>query len=172
MARQLREAGDEVSLLAVLDSSPETAGLPEGDHVSALVDIARYVERLWGRPVGLDPSDLEGVDAEAGLERLLERLRATDLLPEGSGVDQLRRVLRVYEANTRAARLYTPGCYPGRVTLFRAADGPRGEEDRGWSRITGRPVEIHVAPGDHITILAEPNVHELSRSLRAALDSQ
>ncbi|HEX3126552.1 MAG TPA: amino acid adenylation domain-containing protein, partial [Thermoanaerobaculia bacterium] len=125
MARQLREAGDEISLLAVLDSSPDVAGLETGeDPVSALVDIGRYVERLWGRPVGLEPADLEGLDVEAGLERLLERLRLADLLPTGSGVDPLRRILRVYQANTRAARLHVPGRYPGRVTLFRAADGP------------------------------------------------
>ncbi|MFL6197022.1 MAG: non-ribosomal peptide synthetase, partial [Thermoanaerobaculia bacterium] len=181
MARQLQAAGEEVSLLAVLDSSPEIAGSGlemEEDHVSALVEIGRYVERLWDRNVSLARTDLEGLEAEAGLELLLERLREADFLPPGAGVGQLRRILRVYQANTLAARRYVPGCYPGRVTLFRAADTPEGPDhpktpqppDRGWSRITGQPAEIHTIPGDHITMLAEPNVHELARSLGAALE--
>jgi thioesterase domain-containing protein len=173
MARQLQEAGEEVSLLAVLDSSPEIAGLEmEEDHVSALVEIGAYVERLWGRNVGLARADLEDLDAEAGLELLLERLREADFLPPGAGAGQLRRIVRVYQANTLAARRYRLVGYPGRVTLFRAADAPEGQDqpaDLGWGRITGQPSEIHTIPGDHITILAEPNVHELARSLHVAL---
>jgi thioesterase domain-containing protein len=172
MARQLRAAGDEVALLAVLDSTPDLSELEieEDDHVSALVDIARYVERLWGRPLGLAPSDLQGLDAEAGLERLLDRMREADLLPPGAGVGQLRRVLRVYRANTLAARLYTPAVYPGRVTLFRAEQGPASRQpDGGWSRLAAEPVEVHAVPGNHITMLTEPHVHDLARELAGAL---
>ena len=170
MARQLHAAGQEVALLAVLDSTPDLSEMEEGDHASALVDIARYVERLWGRPLALAPSDLEGLDAEAGLERLLDSMREADLLPPGAGVGQLRRVLRVYQANTLAARLYAPAVYPGRVTLFRAEQGPASREpDRGWGRLTAEPVEIHTVPGDHITMLAEPQVQELARALACDL---
>ena len=115
-----------------------------------------------------------------GLEVLLERLQAADFLPPGAGVSQLRRILRVYQANALASRRYVPGPYregyPERVTVFRAAEVPGGPEgvvqppDLGWSRVSGEPPEVHVVPGDHITMLAEPNVHELALRLRTALE--
>ncbi|HEX3128096.1 MAG TPA: non-ribosomal peptide synthase/polyketide synthase [Thermoanaerobaculia bacterium] len=171
MARQLRTAGEEVALLAVLDSSPDAPDSEGGEE--ALLEIAAYVERLWGKNLGLTQDDLDGLDAEEGLELLLERLRAADFLPPGAGVTQLRRILRVYQANTLAARRYVASRYPDRVTVFRAADIPAGATqppDLGWGRVSGEPVDIHTVPGDHITMLAEPNVHELARSLKAALE--
>jgi thioesterase domain-containing protein/acyl carrier protein len=180
MARQLRTAGEEVALLTVLDSSPD---MPDAgteaqgeDETTALLDIANYVERLWGKDLGLTRDDLEGLDGEAGLEVLLERLRAADFLPPGAGVSQLRRILRVYQANTLAARRYEPGRYPDRVTVFRAADVPTEaagqlEPDLGWGRVSRDGVDVHTVPGDHITMLAEPNVHELARRLKTALEN-
>jgi thioesterase domain-containing protein/acyl carrier protein len=183
MARQLRALGEEIALLAVLDSSPD---LPDSapdsgldaqgeDETTALLDIARYVERLWGKDLGLTRADLEGLDAEAGLEVLLERLRAADFLPPGAGVNQLRRILRVYQANTLAARRYVPSRYPDRVTVFRASEVPaevaaQQPSDLGWGRVSGEPVDVHAVPGDHITMLAEPNVHELARRLKTVLE--
>ena len=172
MARQLHIAGQEVALLAVLDSSPDIPDSDEGDDSSALLKIAAYVERLWGKDLGLGEDDLEGLDAEAGLELLLERLRAADFLPPGAGVGQLRRILRVYQANTLAARRYVPVRGPVRVTVFRASEVPAEivqAPDLGWGRVSGEPVDVHAVPGDHITMLAEPNVHELARRLKAAL---
>jgi thioesterase domain-containing protein len=104
---------------------------------------------------------------------LLERLRAADFLPPGAGVTQLRRILRVYQANTLAAKRYVPGRYPDRVTVFRAAEVPAEAQqapDLGWGRVSGERVDVHTVPGDHITMLAEPNVHELARRLKAVLE--
>jgi amino acid adenylation domain-containing protein len=179
MARQLRAAGDEVALLAVLDSSPDIpdsgADAQAEDETTALLDIAGYVERLWGKDLGLTRGDLEGLDGEAGLEVLLERLRAADFLPPGAGVTQLRRILRVYQANTLAAKRYVPARYPDSVTVFRASEVPpeaaaHQPSDLGWGRLSGEPVDLHAVPGDHITMLAEPNVHELARCLKTVLE--
>jgi thioesterase domain-containing protein len=42
--------------------------------------------------------------------------------------------------------------------------------DLGWSAFTSEPVAIEEVPGDHITLLAEPNVAVLAARLRTALD--
>ncbi|HEX3130157.1 MAG TPA: amino acid adenylation domain-containing protein [Thermoanaerobaculia bacterium] len=177
MARQLRAAGEEIALLAVLDSSPDIPDAGQNaqaeNETSAILEIAAYVERLWGKNLGLTPADLEGLDAEAGLEILLERLRAADFLPPGAGVGQLRRILKVYQGNTLAAKRYVPARYPDRVTVFKASEVPAEVQqapDLGWGRISGEAVDVHAVPGDHITMLAEPNVHELARRLKAVLE--
>jgi amino acid adenylation domain-containing protein len=172
MARQLRERGEEVGLLALLDSSPEIAeGGGEGvfeDDADFLADMAAYVENLWGKRVGVSREDLKGLDREAQLARLLEAFREADFLPPGAGLDQVRRVLDVYRANARAASLYEPKPYCGRVTLFRAGEG---EDDFGWGRLASEPVEVVPVPGHHLTLLAEPNVQILAQRLRASLEA-
>ncbi len=173
MARQLQERGEEVALLAILDGAPEYRGEEESE-LRLLLDVVAYVENLWGKNLGVDFGEIEGLDAEAQVSYVLERLRESDFLPPGAGEEQIRRVLGVYKANTRAARRYEPGPYPGRVTLFRTESAP-GEDpghphDLGWSRISGEPAEVHVVPGGHLTFLVEPHVEELARLLRQSLE--
>ncbi len=58
MARQLRERGEEVALLAILDGAPEYGGEEESE-LRLLLDVAAYVENLSGRELGLVPAELE-----------------------------------------------------------------------------------------------------------------
>ncbi|MES1245512.1 MAG: amino acid adenylation domain-containing protein [Acidobacteriota bacterium] len=181
MARQLRERGDETALLVILDSVPdltaEAAGLQT--DVDFLLDMAAYVESLWGRSLGLTRADLESLDAETQLEAFAERLRGADFLPPGAGVEQITRILRVYKANANAGGAYKPDPYPGSLTLIRAVDmppvealvpgNPLSEPDLGWSRVVQGPVEVVPVPGQHLTILAEPYVEGLARELEKLL---
>ena len=171
MARQLRERGEEVALLALLDSSPEIAGpASDGaleDDAGFLADMAAYVENLWGKSLSLTRHDLEDLAPTEQRVRLLEALREADFLPPGAGLEQVSRVLDVYKANARAASLYEPKPYAGPVTLFRA-DEECG--DFGWSRFTPEPVEVVPVPGHHLNLLAEPHVRTLAQRLRLSLE--
>jgi amino acid adenylation domain-containing protein len=177
MARQLREQGDEIALLVILDSVPDLTAEAAGfqTDVDFLLDMAGYVESLWGRSLGLTRADLESLDSEAQMEVFAERLRGADFLPPGAGVEQLARILRVYKANANAAGFYEPRPYPGGLTLIRAADmppvpeGPLSEPDLGWGRVVEGPVEVLPVPGQHLTILAEPYVEGLARELERCL---
>lgn len=40
----------------------------------------------------------------------------------------------------------------------------------GWQDLSATPVEIHVIPGNHYTMLAKPNVQVLADELRNCLD--
>jgi amino acid adenylation domain-containing protein len=171
MARQLRALGEEVALLAVLDATPGYAGAEESD-LDLLLHVAAYVESLWGRELGLASGDLARAGPDGAFALLLERLREVDLLPPGAGEERLRRILAVYRANAQAARAYTASPYPGRITLFRTAGGPDtvggAPPDLGWGTIGGA-VEVHVVPGEHLTLLAEPNVRTLAHRLGLCL---
>jgi thioesterase domain-containing protein len=77
------------------------------------------------------------------------------------------------EHNYRTLLAYAPGDYPGAVTVFRARAQPlfvRYEPDLGWGRLAAGGVTTHVVPGNHVSILREPQVGALSAALQAALD--
>ena len=140
-----------------------------------LLEMARYAKGLWGQDLGLAAADFADLDDEAQLHLFTARAETSGLARHEGSLEQLRRVVAVFRANVQAFRAYRfegTAPYAGQVTLFRAAEGePPVEPDFGWGRVSARPVAVHVVPGDHITLLAEPQVQALAQLLRAALDA-
>jgi thioesterase domain-containing protein len=171
MARQLRNLGEEVDLLAILDShAPLAPGEDVGDAGRDLDGDEALLAR-WARELGGEGEAHEAHEAhEADAEVVLRRLKELRLLPAGAGRDDLRRGLRVYRAHRRAVLSYRVSeRFPGRLLLFRA--GPSGAGDLGWGRVSAQPVEVHGVSGGHYEILSEPQVGALAGSLRQALSA-
>ena len=177
IAHQLRRAGEEVALLALID-----APCPGKRGPIALVErverrsrnlsarIFRNLRRLrelqattvprflWERVVRL-ATELGGVPAFRWSARLQR-----PLLPAFRG----RRQAFLY-----AARSYRPALYPGRLTLFRAcASSPSTERDPlwGWDRVAAGGVELHRVVGEHHELMKEPTVGCLAATLQACLE--
>jgi thioesterase domain-containing protein len=187
-----------VALLAIVDSSPGPGGGPgpgpaaagaaqddgdnwdegdEGGDARWLMDIADYLERLWGVELGLSYEALRALPPEAQALRFLAAMKHTSFGAAGASLEQLRRLLRVFKTNVRAFRRYRPRPYPGPITLFRVAAAAGEPEDAaaaaeptlGWGALSTRPVEIETVPGDHISALAEPHVRVLAERLAARI---
>jgi thioesterase domain-containing protein len=220
LARQLAAAGEEIALLAIVDATPgawprspaageqgagaasvgadggggENGGNDDADDARWLMDIADYLQRLWGVDLGLSHDDLAALPPDGQARRFLAALEGSAAAAAGkdapiapfapsaavgaAGLEQLRRLLRVFKANVRAFRLYRPEPYPGPITLFRPAAVAAGEaEDAaaaadpllGWGALSPRPVDLERVPGDHISVMAEPHVQTLAGRLRAAI---
>ena len=110
--------------------------------------------------------------ANRGL-RLLKRVAGVvypAILDEGT----LPRVLqRVRTANAIAERRYVPSHYPGRIHLFWCSElAIRAYQDTrmAWSEVAGEGLELHVVPGNHMSMVEEPNVHVLAATLRQCLE--
>jgi thioesterase domain-containing protein len=76
---------------------------------------------------------------------------------------------RLRDAFTRAAALYVPRPYGGRVTLLwpeADAEAP-ADAARSWARVA-RDVELRVLPGDHLSY-ATKHVHAFARELERCL---
>jgi thioesterase domain-containing protein/aryl carrier-like protein len=186
MAQQLRAAGEHVAVLAILDHTPpplrytrfvnlprlpvdfsinavrwlydEIRHPPRGSLLANFTQLARKANRLLlgavrRRSAGSGWSDVNDV-FEA------------DRLP-----DRFRQVMAVHY---QALRDYMPLPYSGRILLLRARTRPLFRvhgNDLGWRAIAHEGLEIVAIPGNHNSVLTEPNVQETAAALRSRLDA-
>jgi thioesterase domain-containing protein len=186
MACQLQKQGQEVALLAVMDThSPLFMHqLPEDDEVHQLVGLAWVTARQKGKYLELDPEVLRRLEPEERLNHFLKEMKDADLTPQDVEVSLLRRFLVGYSVRQRAQRKYFPEySFDGSVTLFRCK-----EEDEetmrmmeragvdatdpayGWSGFCAGPVDIHRVAGHHDRMCEEPYVQDLAAALHACLE--
>ncbi len=175
LARQLRAAGEQVALLALIDSyvpAVSVAKEPEPDRLQLALMFARDLMGASLADLPLDLEALTGMEPDAMLERLFQVAAEAGALPPGTDTGHLRALFRVFESNLRASRRYEAPATEGRVVLFKAKDDAEGlPEDGGWSALVGGALEQHLLPGDHYSLLRHPGVRELAERLREVLKS-
>ncbi|HSF38826.1 MAG TPA: AMP-binding protein, partial [Thermoanaerobaculia bacterium] len=165
MARQLREAGQEIAFLGMLDTGLVTPPAEaEKDDAALLLEV-----------VGDVPMDLDELRRAADpVEALVERAREAGLLPSDFAPAAARRILELVKAHLRIARTDRPQPYLGRVTFFAAAEQPPEAGDdpaHGWGEVAGE-IEVHRVPGSHTTMIYDgENVRVLGGSVREILES-
>ena len=78
----------------------------------------------------------------------------------------------VETSNSWAVSRYKPDPYSGKITFFWASDHPEGPSDSrwGWRELAEQGMDIQRVPGDHGTILREPQLHVLAERLKDCLD--
>jgi aspartate racemase len=173
MAAQLLEQGQEVALLAILDTqAPVPGDIPievDLDDAEYLSRIAISIERFFGKSLSVSYEELQSLDPDERLNYLLERLKMINFFPPEAKPSQIRGFLQVAKANDQA--YYVPkGVYRNRITLFRASEEFRDAPAMGWDKFSSESVETHDVPGDHVTMVTEPHVQVLAKKLRACLD--
>ncbi|MDY7092406.1 MAG: amino acid adenylation domain-containing protein [Acidobacteriota bacterium] len=171
MARRLREAGEEVEFLALLDvGAPPTAESLRDPEEAEL--LRAFLTDLAG---GTFPSVLEEVLAEPGegepswLAPLLELARAESLLPPDAGEAEILRLWRIFQHNYRALAGYAPANLDIPVHLLTTETTAAQEPLERWSALATAGLQRHALPGDHYSLLREPVVGNLARQLRALL---
>ena len=183
MARQLRAQGQQVALVALLDSAPSNTGyetvtwwrpsfswrfirnlaswlqdfasLPAHDRRNFFERKARW----FGRKV-LRRLRLERGPAPVDLEEVIDPSRIPD------------HELKLWQIHLQALTDHVEQAYAGGVVLLRT----RGqallcslEEDFCWRKVVQGDVRIVFVPGSHESIFMEPNVRSLAKELSALL---
>lgn len=186
MAQQLQRQKERVALLAILDlpalhPNREPTEL-DWNEAKWMATIAHILESLSGKTLGLCEKDFQALDANMQLEFLKKRLESINLLPPDAGINYVRGIVQVIKADELAFLRYVPPAgYPNRITLFKTSEvyqdelGMLNEENPndsawGWGRLSTEPVEVHVVPGSHTTMLTEPHVQVLADKLKKCLD--
>jgi thioesterase domain-containing protein/NAD(P)-dependent dehydrogenase (short-subunit alcohol dehydrogenase family)/acyl carrier protein len=169
IARRLQDRGEEVAQLVFLDTfcpvrppQPKEATAARPSRVVGLMFRAPAVIRnIWNRV------------------RVFEHTRRGTALPEdlqnfAFGDLQARMMKRVKASYLAAERNYQPAVYEGPATLLQAAEvDPQFAwlaADRGWTPFMAGGLDVRTVPGNHATLVLEPNVQVLASELRAVLD--
>jgi thioesterase domain-containing protein len=169
MAQQLTAAGEGVALLGMIDTSSHYGRRLREQAAHPPSAWSRLRARLRGLSPGTALAALVRMPgnriAAARSRRLVAELRR-----RGEPLPHELRYAHVEAMHLRAYRDYVVQPWPGRLTLFRAAqqDPELGDDPcLGWSAFAGE-VEVFDVPGTHRGIVEKP---ELPPKLAEAIDA-
>jgi amino acid adenylation domain-containing protein len=168
MAQQLRNQGQSIGLLALLDTT-----IPYNAVNAPYAEDAAQSAREYGLDLTLE--ELERLGPEEQLPYLWEHVRKLGLVDEDAPLPLVQQILddlkRLFHAHIKLSSDYALRPYPGHLTLFRPQEAPVPVQtipDRNWGRLAAT-VEVHFVPGQHHTMVKEPHVQVLARKLRLCL---
>jgi len=185
MAQQLRKQGQEVALLAIIDTIAPLPGSIQNvgtwDDAKLLTFLASLIGNLTGKELEISYDELRGLGPNEQMAYVKEWLKTINPLIPFVGEARIRGLLEVLKASVNAQ--YAPQeLYPDQITLFRATNthvqtefgsiAPEIVNDPtlGWSHLSTKPVRLCHVSGDHVTLLAEPHAQFLADQLRACID--
>ncbi len=184
VAQQLQRQGQPIGLLALFntptpmlmrDFPPNEAQ----DDTTVLLSVARSIERAFGKSLDLTREQVQCLDPDEQINLLTEALKRVEILPPEAPTAQVRGFVRVFKVNYQIT--YVPQDWqPVPIVLFRAAERHAEDDDVpltirddpawGWDELAAGPVIVHVVPGEHLTVLAEPHVQTLAENLARHLE--
>lgn len=171
VATLLRESGQQVAFLGLIDANPVR------DPLSGLPPAETPYRALLGQV--LDEVDRRAADGEESLD-VAELAADRDWVGLMGGAPavgvkaaHLRRSLAMARQSMGALAAHTARPYPGDVDLFQA--GATGAATRallraGLAEVVGGAVRVHEVPGDHTGILTSPHVTVLAGAVDGVLD--
>jgi amino acid adenylation domain-containing protein len=150
MARRLRDAGDEVALLALFDTD-----CPGARKI--------FAKQSWRSRIAL----------RSRLRRYFRQLKYHYYLCCRRHVPSRICAEHIECLHASAANRYVAGKYPGRITYFRAKERKdrwrQPLPDGGWESESGAEVEAYDIMGNH-RLIQEPYVGELARLMRNCIE--
>lgn len=170
IACQLRRRGEEVALLAIVDTQ-----LPSFEVELPPVDDVTIIEELLGPDLDLSAEELRRLDPEARLEHLVQLGKKNQSLPPDYDLDSAREVLGIVRRNGALIQEWRPSAFDGTLTLFKAeGEGERavGQASVGrWRALAGGGLELRTIHGPHRDLVFEPHVEILATELEACLEA-
>ncbi len=165
MAHQLTAAGETVALVVMFDTFPPK--IADRD-----ITVAMRLRRLRNDRMGyLKHIVMRRVDARHDAAQLA---RAEEIAARGGVVPVELRDMHVQHSFVRAADKYVLRPWAGHIVLMRAEKTGFEAEGLGpaygWDEVVTGGVEVVEVPGNHDTLVLEPNATTLVQELRSTLD--
>ncbi|HIY40206.1 MAG TPA: hypothetical protein H9836_03625, partial [Candidatus Nocardiopsis merdipullorum] len=161
MAARLTEAGEQVALVAMIDSVAPELAEDDADDADVL--------REFFADVPLDTEHLRTLDTEGAVRAALEQAAEAGALPTGLDSERLLRMREVHQRHIAALSAHRATAYDGDVVLFRAEETGVALPGYGWERVLAGDLEVIDVPGDHQTVLEAPNVQRIAQELAARI---
>jgi len=174
MAQQLRDEGEEVALVGLLDSWAPNSEVKIPFIQRLMLHhqllLKRGLPYLWhSLQKSLEELQLQ---AKVRLYKICQRLSLEGHMPQ-LWSEAVSQVL-LGGIRHQAIQSYLPKPYAGQLVLFRAVERDEFKEDNrnmGWAALTTGDLQIFDVPGDHLGILKEPNVQVLAGQLQTYLSA-
>lgn len=176
MARQLRLMGKEVKMLAMFDTNAETQNEDRNTIEKASAKIIRQFKKLsW---ISGSLVKRPEVTVKYQLKFVYNKIKSAavsfGLVAKKEPAGYLLEIKRIGEQHDIAYNNYWIQPFDGIIDLFKAKTRVYFVEDPkflGWKKIALKGVRVHEVPGDHKTMLLNPNDKEFARALQNALDN-
>ena len=173
MAQQLCHQGEQIALLALLDSQIALLALLDSDPPCITSqkpeDDAALLVRLLREDLDLYLLEqLRQFELDEQLIYVVKQAKQKNLVPEDFDLAQAHHLLKIYKLNAQAAQNYKPQYYSGSIVLFQASETDADLEST-WNEIVEH-VETYIVPGNHQTMLQPPHVQTLVQKLQKYLE--
>jgi amino acid adenylation domain-containing protein len=175
MAQQLRAVGQQIGLLALLETwAPQMSSAHRLRRGARMPAVFGFVARRFRLYV----ETLARLRSRERLRYLLGRLRLLkDIVVQRDLFRGARGELYLYavtRANLLAFQQYEPRVYPGPVVLFRAEGRkvvPAADRRLAWRDLVTGGLQVYSAPGDDSGLmLQEPHVRVLAAQLKMCIE--
>lgn len=186
IAQQLHTQGQQVALLALMDTS--APGYPK-----LLPETTAFMARIYGyvRRIEHHRDSLMAFSWSERSHYILEKLEKVKLQYRRKLNNTYKKIARKFYQNVKktgsipknyvqiedqieqAGLDYAPMPYSDKIILFRATNQPLGivpDPTLGWKEVAVGGLEIHEVPGHHGSIIAEPYVRVLAEQLGLCID--
>jgi len=177
IAFELEDRGHRTALVVLDMHAPVEGGADQDKWTSeeGLLDYIRQMKVVLGEALAVDIDATQQMSDEDAWVHIAAVLEREQLLPAGGGVETLRRTVRLRERVFTLLADYVPvRRYPGRFVLLSVADRHRVGLPRiageAWQEFCERPIEAHVVPGDHLSMIREPHVEVVAAHLRRIVE--
>jgi thioesterase domain-containing protein len=179
LAHLMRESGQLAASLTLLDSeAPESHGAlgREYSRTEAIMALVDLFEQAAERSLGIAADRIEALDPVEQLNLLSRRLAQAGLMPRRLQALDLVGMVRTFETSLRT-RHRPRQVYRGQVSLVFSSDPKKDQAANeqsfesttaGWKRWAPNLAVWH-GPGNHMTMLRQPQAAELSKWLRSRL---
>ena len=184
IACQLRESGQEVGLLVVIDqANPRSNYHTVRLGPSLVVNILRNLPYRVIDVMRLNPTRIfkrVGIKLQKSLLDIQWAMKNREHGARSYKVDELvdyapslpDHIQKIIQLGYAALLKYNPRPYAGRLTLIRAKGGRllcSHDPQMGWGS-HAKAVDVRVIPGAHWSMFQEPYIRSLSAAIQACLD--
>ncbi len=176
IAAALRDAGDEVAMLALFDTPLPSIyrDVDPDDSIRFLCDLVTFTNRFAGTNIVVSYDKLREVSAEQGLAIAIEQVRQQGVFHADISDEHVHRLIAAGVGMVRASQQFTPKPIDMAMHLFQPEidgglfdiSGHVQAEDLGWNSEVGQQLIRKTIAGDHFTMMTG----EGARQLAAAFD--
>src|SRR5262249_28481205 len=125
----------------------------------------------------------DGVDRDALFDSILRRTVEARIVPAESSPQLIRRLYEIFRANCEAALNYRHESLDRDIILLHSTEKLQGvaahvhrvigtrytSPTNGWERLAPRSLTVIDVPGDHLSMMLEPNIADVASRLEATL---